>query len=157
MDWVALGVMPFQQSAEGGRPGREPGSVDYRLERARLLRQVRAGEVDAADVCDAQRELLRVANSLSERAAHPCPICSERNLRYTRFVFGPRLGPGGRAVGSRAELNKIAAKRGSFRCYVVEVCTNCRWNHLLRVIPLGRTQADADSESGEQTSRRQSR
>lgn len=129
--------MPFQRSADGGRPGREPGSVDYRLERARLLRQVRAGEVDRNDVCDAQRELLRVADSMSERAAHPCPVCAERSLRYTRFVFGPRLGPGGRAIGSRAELMKLSEKAGNFLCYVVEVCTSCRWNHLLRTFPVG--------------------
>jgi len=120
----------FVRPHGSGRPGSTRGSIDYRLARRRLLRRYRAGEVDAADVCDAQRELMRVAHAASIPARHRCPICSERALRIVRFVFGPRLPSGGRAVTSDAEMARLASRAGDHRCYEVEVCLDCRWNHL---------------------------
>lgn len=128
--------MPFLQPESPGRPGRTPGSVDYRFARRQLLQRYRSGELDATDVCDAQIELLRVALNCSVGATAPCPVCAESSLRLVRFVFGPRLPPGGRVAGSRAELRKLAAGGPDRRCYTVEVCTGCRWNHLLEVAPL---------------------
>ena len=114
------------------------GEVDYRLTRRSTLRSLAAGEVDRAEVCDAQRELMRVALGCSESAGEECPVCrSPDRLRLVRFVFGPRLPSGGRVVASAKEMNRIGRRKGDFRCYVVEVCTSCAWNHLLRsfVIP----------------------
>jgi hypothetical protein len=111
--------VPFTQSDASGHPGR-----------------VRAGELQRSEVCDAQRELLRVAEHYSQRATAPCPVCAESELRIVRYVFGPRLPAGGRAVASRAELRKLAAGRSGLRCYTVEVCLGCRWNHLVEVVPL---------------------
>ncbi len=128
--------VPFTQSDASGRPGRAPGSVDYRFARRQVLRRVRAGELQRSEVCDAQRELLRVAEHYSQRATAPCPVCAESELRIVRYVFGPRLPAGGRAVASRAELRKLAAGRSGLRCYTVEVCLGCRWNHLVEVVPL---------------------
>jgi len=81
--------------------------------------------------------LLRVAREYSLAARTPCPICGERTLRNVRYVFGPRLPNGGRAIGSKAELERLAAKPGEHRCFLVEVCTQCRWNHLLSASVLG--------------------
>lgn len=114
-----------------------PGSIDYRLARRQALRRFRAGEVGAEDICDAQAELLRVAHSCSEPAGTPCPVCRARSLRNVRFVFGPRLPPGGRAVSSHSELDRLAGRSGEHRCYLVEVCIECRWNHLLSTTVLG--------------------
>jgi hypothetical protein len=114
-----------------GRPGNTPGSVDYRLARRRAIRGLRSGDTDAGEFCDAQGELLRVAASCSEPAGEPCPVCGEDELRIVRFVFGPRLPKGGRCVTSKGELRRLADRSGDHRCYVVEVCTACRWNHLL--------------------------
>ena len=122
--------MDFLEAGASGRPGSAPGSVDYRLARRRVLRRFRSGELTLADVCDAQRELLRVATSCSEPARSRCPVCAEPELRIVRFVFGPRLPSGGRAISSRSELARLAERAGEQRCYVVEVCTSCRWNHL---------------------------
>ncbi len=129
-------AVPFTQPDTDGRPGREPGSVDYRFARRQVLRRVRAGELPLAEVCDAQRELLRVAEHYSQRATTPCPVCSASELRIVRYVFGPRLPAGGRAVASRAELRKLVSGRSGLRCYTVEVCLACRWNHLVEVVPL---------------------
>lgn len=136
--------VPFTQSEASGRPGRAPGSVDYRFARRQVLRRVRSGELQRSDVCDAQRELLRVAEHYSQRATTPCPVCAESELRIVRYVFGPRLPAGGRAVASRAELRKLANGRSGLRCYTVEVCLGCRWNHLVEVVPLA---SSSDSES----------
>ncbi|MBK7320924.1 MAG: DUF5318 family protein [Candidatus Microthrix sp.] len=53
-------------------------------------------------------------------------------LRLVRYVFGPRLPSGGRAVASAKGNEPIGRRKGDFRCYVIEVCTACAWNHLLR-------------------------
>lgn len=128
--------MPFLQPESPGRPGRTPGSVDYRFARRQLLHRFRAGELSRADVCDAQAELMRVALNCSQGSTAACPVCAERTLRVVRFVFGPRMPAGGRPVATRAELRKLATERAGRRCYSVEVCTACRWNHLLAVTPL---------------------
>ena len=122
--------MDFLQPRAKGRPGPTPGSVDYRLARRRIVRAVEAGDEDAADYRDAQRELLRVAASCSQPADEPCPLCDADELRLVRFVFGPRLPKGGRCVTSDRELARLANRSGEHRCYVVEVCLACRWNHL---------------------------
>lgn len=123
--------MPFPQPKGAGRPGDTPGTVDYRLDRRRLLRSVRAGEVGPEDVCDAHPELLRVGREYSRSATTACPICGEWTLRQVRFVFGPRLPSSGRCITSAKELERLAARAGEHRCYLVEVCVGCRWNHLL--------------------------
>lgn len=128
--------MQFPNSRGSGRPGAHPGTIDYRLDRRRLLRAVKAGEVDPIDVCDAQIELLRVGRDYSKAAPTPCPVCAVRTLRHVRFVFGPRLPKEGRAINSTKELERLAAKAGDYRCYLVEVCMSCRWNHLLSAAPL---------------------
>jgi len=116
--------------------------VDHRFARRQLLHRYRAGELSRDEVCDAQAELLRVALNCSQRSTVPCPVCAESTLRVVRFVFGTRLPAGGRAVATRAELQKLAEGPGERRCYTVEVCTSCRWNHLLQVAPLGARAAE---------------
>ena len=111
--------------------------VDYRLDRRRLLRAVRAGEVDREEVCDAQIELMRVGKEYSRAASTPCPICAERSLKHVRFVFGPRLPAAGRCITSAKELQRLGERPGDYRCYLVEVCIGCRWNHLLSSYLLG--------------------
>lgn len=128
--------MPFLQPESPGRPGQTPGSVDYRFARRQLLHRFRAGELTTADVCDAQAELIRVGTHCSQRATVPCPVCGRSELRIVRFVFGPKMPRSGRAVASRAELRRLAERSSGLRCYTVEVCLACRWNHLLDVTPL---------------------
>ncbi len=133
---VTLRAVSFLQPEIPGRPGKAPGSIDYRFARRQLLFSYRAGELARADVCDAQAELMRVALNCSQASTVKCPICEESTLRLVRYVFGARLPAGGRVVNSRAELRKLASRRGDRRCFTVEVCTACRWNHLLQVEPL---------------------
>lgn len=132
VNWsVPLAPVSFLQPVEGGRPGAMPGTIDYRLDRRRVLRALRDGRVDRSELCDAQAELIRVAKEFSTAAPTPCPVCELRELRHVRYVFGPRLPAGGRCINSAKELDRLASKAGQFRCYLIEVCVDCRWNHLL--------------------------
>lgn len=130
--------MSFLQPDVPGRPGQAPGSVDYRFARRQTLFQFRAGELTRSDVCDAHSELMRVAINCSQKSTAKCPVCEERQLRFVRYVFGPRLPSGGRVVASRAEMRVLGDRGSNFRCYTVEVCIGCRWNHLLQIEPIGR-------------------
>jgi hypothetical protein len=40
-------------------------------------------------------------------------------------------------VTSKGELRRLADRSGEHRCFVVEVCPSCRWNHLLSTYLLG--------------------
>lgn len=117
-----------------GRPAATGlGQVEYRLARDSIVREYRRGRLSRLDVCDAQRELLRVAEHLGEQTAEPCPICEEADLVHVSFAFGPRLPASGRAVASKRELRALARGGRDVSFYVVEVCHECGWNHLVRM------------------------
>jgi hypothetical protein len=110
------------------------GTVDYRLARQGVLAELRKGRLARHEVCDAHPELLRVAREYVEDTTDlDCPVCEDEKLTLVSYVFGSYLGPAGRCVRDKAELAKVTRRKGSYRCYVVEVCTDCGWNHLLRV------------------------
>ena len=104
--------------------------MDYRLLREATLAGVRQGRISRSDACDAHPELLRAARSYSEETNEPCPVCGEGPLALVRYVFGPRLPPSGRCVATNLDWDRIRRRKGDFTCYVVEVCSDCSWNHL---------------------------
>jgi hypothetical protein len=113
------------------------GIVDHRLARRMLVNQVRLGRLSRTEVCDAHPELLRAAANVGTETTADCPICEDNKLRIVTYVFGHRLPAQGRCVSTAKELRKLGAQtRGELTAYVVEACTNCRWHHLLRVLPL---------------------
>jgi hypothetical protein len=118
----------------GGPP--KPGRIEYRLMRESIVRQYRRGRLGRLDVCDAQPELLRVANNLGRQTTMTCPICEEAQLVHVSFAFGPRLPPSGRALAP-GEITKLTRTSDELACYVVEVCVACNWNHLLRMFTVG--------------------
>jgi uncharacterized protein DUF5318 len=94
------------------------------------------------DVCDAHPELLRAARNVGEPAPHDCPICGNEHVRYVSYVYGDTLKQAnGRCITYPGELDKLDASFDEFACYVVEVCLDCRWNHLDRRYLLGRRHA----------------
>ncbi len=119
------------------------GEIDYRLARQALIAQYRGGRLARNEVCDAHPELRRNATALGMASDRPCPICDSEDLVLVTYVFGTRLPASGRCLSSRGELAKIARRRGSFTGYVVEVCTGCWWNHLMRSFPLGESATTA--------------
>lgn len=120
--------------------------VDYALARRATLADLAAGRSTALDVCDAQPYLLRAARYHGERTQDCCPVCGRDPLVRVSYTFGDcfRADSNGRARTPR-ELLSLAAEHPEFSVYLVEVCTDCRWNHLLAAYVLG---------TGEQTARR---
>ena len=68
--------------------------------------------------------------TLEEVAAHP----------IVTYVFGHRLPASGRCVTTAKEIRdlrrSLRAHGGEMTAYVVEACPECRWHHLLRVLPV---------------------
>jgi hypothetical protein len=115
--------------------------VDHALARRALLRRVTAGglltRTSPDDVCDASKELLRAAVEAGTGTDRPCPLCAAR-LHEVAWVFGPSLGSMSGTPRTRVQLAALALRRPEFAVYEVEVCTGCRWNHLLRTWSAGR-------------------
>ena len=133
-DVPRLPLLPVKSSTKSALETAAPtglGQIEYRLARDATVRGFRRGQLSKLDVCDAQPELLRVATNLGQVTETECPICEEANLVNVLFAFGPRLPAQGRALESQTELRSLA-KSDDIIFYVVEVCTACRWNHLLR-------------------------
>ena len=132
---------PEPESTARGLPPTGLGQIEYRLARDSVVREYRRGRLSRLDVCDAHPELMRVARNLGRVTEVDCPICEESKLVHVAFAFGPRLPAGGRALGMDGEMRSLARSRNDVAFYVVEVCPQCSWNHLLRMFtsPAART------------------
>jgi hypothetical protein len=133
--------MSFHAGAIRGTVSSGAGTVDYRLARQALVADYRKGRLAKHEVCDAHPELARAAREVGEPSSIECPICEESNVVLVSYVFGPRLPPFGRCITSKAELAKLNRSGADLACYVVEVCPACSWNHLARVLPVGRNRS----------------
>ncbi len=108
-------------------------TVDYTLKRRSTLADLRAGRISRWEACDAHPEMRRIARLSGETTASACPICGKLEIRHLHFVFGDELEPlSGRAYPSQDVRDCLGGEYSSFICYVVEVCTSCCWNHLVR-------------------------
>jgi hypothetical protein len=114
------------------------GVVDHRLARRHMINEFRRGRLRQDQVCDAHPELIRAAKNIGTEATSSCPICAEQSLRLVTYVFGPRLPAHGRCVSTAKELNTLNGRTEELTAYVVEACIDCKWHHLLRVLPVGR-------------------
>lgn len=115
-------------------PPRPSGPVvDYTLARRSVIAEVRRGVIPSSDVCDAHPELLRAGKNIGEAGGDACPICGREGIRFVRYVFGDELGRNsGRVVYPPEWLKELARDHEHFTCYLVEVCIDCHWNHLVR-------------------------
>jgi hypothetical protein len=115
------------------------GIVDYSLAKRALVARFRRGELLRHDVCDAHPELLRAAKHIGRRIEEPCPVCEGANLREIRYVFGDDLRHlSGRVVYPDDWIDELIREFKEFRCYTVEACVDCSWNHLVTCSVLGR-------------------
>ncbi len=108
------------------------GDVDYRLARNMVVREFQKGRLSRLDICDAHPDLLRAAANVGEETREDCPICEEAKVRLVSYVFGSRLPASGTCVTSKREMTRLSKGGRGLRCYVVEVCPVCAWNHLAR-------------------------
>lgn len=127
-------------SFDPSRPPRSGGPVvDYGLARRSILAALRRGTVGTSDVCDAHPELIRAAKNIGEAREDVCPICSHDTLKWVRYVYGDQLKRNsGRVVYPEEWLAELNRSYDEFTCYVVEVCIDCSWNHLVRSYLAGR-------------------
>lgn len=115
--------------------------TDYTLAKRALLRQVRTSVVSRLDVCDAHPELLRAAKNVGEGTGASCPLCGRKSLRLVTYVFGDGLKNDSGRVWPRNRVGELLDRTDELACYVVEVCVECCWNHLVRSFLLGRRNA----------------
>ena len=112
-------------------------SVEYRLLRDGVAKAVRTGRVAREDVCDAHPELLRAAKHVGRTTGDACPVCDAPSTVEVTYVFGAKLPPGGTCPATKAELNRLLRRDEPVHAYTVEVCTSCKFHHLLRRYPGG--------------------
>lgn len=117
------------------------GAVSYRLARQGVIDEVRRGRRPRHEVCDAQPELKRVADSCATLLDEPCPICETLALVVVTFAFGPGLPRSGRCLVDRREVARLRRGSSPVTCYLVEVCRDCGWNHVRASFPLSTADA----------------
>ena len=122
-------------------------SVEYRLLRDALAKAVRTGKVNREDACDAHPELIRAATNIGRSTGEVCPVCEETKTREVTYVFGAKLPPGGTCPSTKTELNRLLRREEPVQAYTVEVCTACRFHHLLRRYPGSRDEARVDKRT----------
>ena len=144
---MSFGPASLRGSGGAGTPGL-PGQIDYRLARNSIIKEFRRGRLSRLDVCDAHPELMRAARNVGAPLAEPCPICEVDGLVTVSYAFGPHLPPSGQNFIDEGELGRLTRRAGQVACYVVEVCPDCRWNHLTRTYLAGRPRRRASGASG---------
>jgi hypothetical protein len=111
--------------------------VEYALQRRAVLADVAGGRRARAEVCDAHPYLLLAARHYGEPVSVPCPVCERSHQLHVHYVYGDALGKAAGQAKSSAELAQLARSHAEFHVYVVEVCPDCGWNHLVRCFALG--------------------
>jgi len=113
--------------------------VDYALKRRYALESLhsRTRSLSASDLCDADPLLIRAALHHGEESKVACPICDDPHLVTLNYVFGDQLGQYSGRIKSTPDLNDMENEYGEFKVCVVEVCTDCGWNHMISSFLLG--------------------
>lgn len=105
--------------------------TDYTMARRAVIAGFRSGSVSKADICDAQPDLLVAAKNAGECSDSDCPVCGSSETSIVTFAFGDGLGRNnGRMIPQRS-ISEYTSISG-VRCFSVEVCPGCSWNHILR-------------------------
>lgn len=111
--------------------------VDYALARRRSLSAALLAATGSSDALDPHPDLLRAATHHGQPTEARCPWCRSEALVLLRFVYSDELGPFSGRIKTVGELRDMATDFGFLDVYVVEVCPDCHWNHLLRSYTLG--------------------
>jgi len=129
--------------------GPGPGArsvIDYALARRAALTDLQAGRVSRPEVCDANPYLLRAARYHGEPTTRTCPVCLAGDPERPRpgdplvnviYGYGDELGDTSGRTWATADLPTLAARFSELQIYVVEVCAECGWNHLVTSYVIG--------------------
>lgn len=133
--------------------------IDYGLARRATLMDLFAGRASTMDVCDAHPYLLRAARYHGEPTDTPCPVCKRGPLIHVTYTYGDAFRDTNGRVRATAELAALEREHREFTVYVVEVCRDCAWNHLVQSYVLGtdglraRRRGSRESAQGSMSSR----
>ena len=111
--------------------------IDYSLARRATLASLFRGQATSTDVCDAHPYLLRAAKFHGEATDEQCPVCRREQLTHVTYTYGDALGQYSGRIKATRELDQMETEIHEFTVYVVEVCQNCAWNHLIESYVLG--------------------
>ena len=112
--------------------------IDYALARRAALADLQRGVLSRREICDAHPDLLRAARHHGEPLSRTCPVCPrERPLVAVTYVYGDELGESSGRTRAHSELVALSLHHADLRVYVVEVCRNCSWNHLVTSFAIG--------------------
>jgi hypothetical protein len=117
--------------------------VDYGLARRAALGDLFAGRASTMDVCDVHPYLLRAAKYHGEPTTDPCPVCRRGPLIHVTYTYGDVFKDTNGRVRATGELRAMEREHAEFTVYVVEVCRDCAWNHLVTSYVLGTNGARA--------------
>ena len=110
--------------------------VEYRLARQAVIDYWKNGKIERENLCDAQPMLRRNAIHCGVSVEECCRICDVGEVYYVTYVFGPRLPAHGRCISTKGELQRLDDRKTQLSAYVIEVCPDCGWNHLVRIASL---------------------
>lgn len=112
--------------------------IDHSLNRRAALGALVTTATGASDHLDPHPYLLRAAKNHGTESGLPCPWCKDdEGLKHLTYVYGDELGAYSGRLKTKAELREMATQHGEFRVYLVEICAECGWNHLVRSYVLG--------------------
>ncbi len=125
--------------------------IDYALARRATLVELQRGLISRSEACDAHPYLLRAANHHGVPTGTRCPLCrADRPLVHVTYAYGDELGESSGRARAQSELLALSLRCADLRVYVVEVCRDCSWNHLVTSYSIG----TGELGSGERRRRR---
>ena len=83
-------------------------------------------------ICDADFLLVTAGHYHGEPAECPCPVCGGDNLRIVLWVYGEQIGRASGSARNEEEIGKLVDNGRECTVHTVEVCPDCKWNHLLK-------------------------
>lgn len=120
--------------------------VDYSLQRRAAVQALLRGAMSTSDACDAHPYLMRAARYHGEPIPRPCPICRRppgtlrAGMVLLRYVYSDELGQYSGRLRTASEVVAMSREHGHLAVYVVEVCRDCSWNHLVASYVVGEGQ-----------------
>ncbi|MGP5659163.1 DUF5318 family protein [Corynebacterium falsenii] len=124
--------MPTDSHASLSPYGRPRKVIDHQLDRQRVLRRVRSGDISAGQVRNATPSLMSSADVLGTVVERACPLCGAHTLRETLWIHGAALGEKSGTARSVREIDGVVEAFPELIIHTVEVCMTCRWNFLIR-------------------------
>ncbi|WP_342318652.1 DUF5318 family protein [Corynebacterium mayonis] len=107
--------------------------ISHEWQRRVTLRDYRRGNISREEICDADFLLCAAAEHHGAESARPCPICG-KTMRVVTWVYSEKLGRRSGTARHDEEIDALVTEVGPITVHFVEVCSHCRWNHLLKEV-----------------------